>query len=302
MKSTLTLFFTSLLLPIFSATTLAQSGELRQIHQERSLYRNILVTEDDVRLCMRFTVTATSGQNQSCRFLDDYDKLVFPYAKLVLTSLLIQDNPQRILIVGLGGGTLVHTYSTLFPDAEIHISEIDDAVVHVAEEYFDFVETDKINVETVDGRVHIKRAGLRGEKFDLVILDAFNGEYIPEHLLTREFLQEVKQLLPENGMVVANTFSTSGLYDAESVTYQDVFGEIYNIRQIGTGNRIIVGSMQPLPDKATLEARAPALLERLNRFGMNVAEFTQFMSTEQQWDTSARVMTDQYAPGNLLNR
>ena len=104
MKSTLTLFFTSLLLPIFSATTLAQSGELRQIHQERSLYRNILVTEDDVRLCMRFTVTATSGQNQSCRFLDDYDKLVFPYAKLVLTSLLIQDNPQRILIVGLGGG------------------------------------------------------------------------------------------------------------------------------------------------------------------------------------------------------
>ena len=179
MKSTLTLFFTSLLLPIFSATTLAQSGELRQIHQERSLYRNILVTEDDVRLCMRFTVTATSGQNQSCRFLDDYDKLVFPYAKLVLTSLLIQDNPQRILIVGLGGGTLVHTYSTLFPDAEILISEIDDAVVHVAEEYFDFVETDKINVETVDGRVHIKRAGLRGEKFDLVILDAFNGEYIP---------------------------------------------------------------------------------------------------------------------------
>lgn len=284
-----------------AAPALAQQGELRQIHQERSLYRNILVTEDEVRRCMRFTVTSTTGQNQSCRFYDDFDKLVFPYGKLVLSSLLIQDNPRRILIVGLGGGTLVHTYNTLFPDAEIVISEIDDAVVNVAERYFDFKETDKIKVETVDGRIDIKRRGLRGEKFDLVILDAFNGEYIPEHLLTREFLQEVKQLLSENGMVVANTFSTSGLYDAESVTYMDVFGEIYNIRQAGTGNRIIVASQQPLPDKATLEARAPALKPRLERFGMDVTEFTRYMETEADWNTNARVLTDQYSPGNLLN-
>jgi spermidine synthase len=301
MKLLPTCLLAALSFPLLCSTALAQQGELRQIHQERSLYRNILVTEDDVRRCMRFTVTATTGQNQSCRFYDDHDKLVFPYAKLVLTSLLVQDNPQRILIAGLGGGTLVHTYSTLFPDAEIYITEIDDAVVNVAEQYFDFVETDKIKVEVVDSRVHIKRAGIRGEKFDLVILDAFNGEYIPEHLLTREFLEEVKLLLPENGMVVANTFSTSRLYDAESVTYSDVFGQIYNIRQVGTGNRIIVASMQPLPDKATLEARAAALKPRLERFGMDVTEFTRYMDTESDWNTNARVLTDQYSPGNLLN-
>jgi spermidine synthase len=306
MKLTLTSLLSTLvtaatLLTGASTAALAQQGQLRQIHQERSLYRNILVTEDDVRRCMRFTVTATTGQNQSCRFYDDYDKLVFPYGKLVLSSLLVQDNPQRILIVGLGGGTLVHTYSTLFPNAEIFVSEIDDAVVHVAERYFDFKETDKIHVEVVDGRIDIKRRGLRGEKFDLVILDAFNGEYIPEHLLTREFLQEVKALLPENGMVVANTFSTSRLYDAESVTYSDVFGEIYNVRQAGTGNRIIVASQQPLPDKATLDARAAALRPRLARFGMDVTEFTRYMDKEPDWNTNARVLTDQYSPGNLLN-
>ena len=306
MKLTLTSLLSTLvtaatLLTGASTAALAQQDQLRQIHQERSLYRNILVTEDDVRRCMRFTVTATTGQNQSCRFYDDYDKLVFPYGKLVLSSLLVQDNPQRILIVGLGGGTLVHTYSTLFPNAEIFVSEIDDAVVHVAERYFDFKETDKIHVEVVDGRIDIKRRGLRGEKFDLVILDAFNGEYIPEHLLTREFLQEVKALLPENGMVVANTFSTSRLYDAESVTYSDVFGEIYNVRQAGTGNRIIVASQQPLPDKATLDARAAALRPRLERFGMDVTEFTRYMDKEPDWNTNARVLTDQYSPGNLLN-
>lgn len=278
----------------------AQNG-LRNIHQERSLYRNIVVTEDSNRRCMRFTITSRSGQNQSCRFLERPVELVFPYAKMTLSSLLVQDNPQRILIVGLGGGTLPDTYSRLFPDAEIIISEIDDAVFRVAREYFGFQETDKIKVDIGDARVYIKRAGLRGEKFDLVILDAFNGEYIPEHLMTTEFLEEVKMLLPENGMVVSNTFSTSRLFAAESNTYRSVFGEIFNIRMSGTGNRVIVSSMQPLPDRATLEARAPAFQERLEQFGMDVTDYIQYMSTEVTWDSSQRLLTDQYSPANLLN-
>ena len=283
------------------ATTSYAQDEAKQIHQERSLYRNILVTEDSVRRCMRFTITERTGQNQSCRFLEDYDKLVFPYARMVLSSLLVQDNPQRILIVGLGGGTLVHTYSTLFPQAEIIIAEIDEAVVSVAKDYFDFVETDKIKVATEDARVYIKRAAIRKEKFDLVILDAFNGEYIPEHLMTAEFLTEVKSLLPFQGMVVANTFSTSRLYAAESVTYAHVFGEFFNVRQTGTGNRIIVASMQPLPDEATLAQRAITLQARLERFDMKIADYPQYMQTEADWDTKERVLTDQYAPANLLN-
>tara|TARA_B110000305_G_C19414867_1_gene627428 strand:+ start:912 stop:1865 length:954 start_codon:yes stop_codon:yes gene_type:complete len=285
---------------IFAKDMLAQNG-IRYIHQERSLYRNILVTEDTQRRCLRFTITSRSGQNQSCRFLDKPRELVFPYAKMTLSSLLVQDQPQRILIVGLGGGTLSDTYSLLFPDTEIVISEIDDAVVRVASEYFDFEETDKISVDVGDARVFIKRQGLRGEKYDLVILDAFNGEYIPEHLMTTEFLEEVKRLLPENGMVLANTFSTSRLYAAESNTYREVFGEFYNIRMNGTGNRVIVASMQPLPDQETLTSRAPAFRQRLEQFGMDITEFPQLMSTEITWDTNQRILTDQYSPANLLN-
>ena len=283
-----------------STMTSAQIG-LRTIHQERSLYRNILVTEDYERRCMRFTITDRIGQNQSCRYLDDKDKLVFPYAKLVLTSLLVQDNPERILIVGLGGGTLVHTYSSLFPNAEIIIAEIDEAVVRVAREYFDFEETDRIRVETVDARVYVKRAGLRGEKFDLVILDAFNGEYIPEHLMTMEFFEEVKMLLPQDGMVVSNTFSSSRLYAAESNTYREVFDQIFNVRMAGTGNRIIIAPMQALPDRATLEQRAPLFRERLERFDMDITTFPRLMQTTADWDTGERPLSDQYSPANLLN-
>jgi spermidine synthase len=220
---------------------------------------------------------------------------------MVLSSLMVQDNPKRILILGLGGGTLVHTYQLLFPQAEIIIVEIDEAVIKVAREYFDFTETALIKAEAVDGRVYVKRAGLRGEKFDLVILDAFNGEYIPEHLMSREFLEEVKQLLPEQGLVIANTFSTSRLYDAESATYAAVFGDLFNIRQFGTGNRVIITSLQPLPDRATLDARAVTLQSRVTRFGMEASDYPELMETERDWNQNARILTDQYSPANLLN-
>ena len=62
--------------------------------------------------------------------------------------------------------------------------------------------------------------------YDLVMLDAFNEDYIPEHMLTREFLQELKAVMTPNGTIVANTFSGTELYDHESTTYKAVFGPL----------------------------------------------------------------------------
>ena len=55
------------------------------------------------------------------------------------------------------------------------------------------------------------------------MLDAFDGEYIPEHLMTVEFL-EMRDLLSDDGVLVANTFASSKLYDYESATYAEAFG------------------------------------------------------------------------------
>ena len=68
------------------------------------------------------------------------------------------------------------------------------------------------------------------------MLDAFDHEYIPEHLLTREFLQEIKGLLAERGVLAANTFASSRLYDFESATYYSVFGEFYRLKQRQPGD------------------------------------------------------------------
>ena len=102
-----------------------------------------------------------------------------------------------------------------------------------------------------DGRPFIKRAGIRREKYDYIVLDAFSGDYIPEHMLTREFLDEVRNIMRPESVLVANTFSTSRLYDHESVTYQRAFGEFFNFKLPTTGNRIIITQLEPLPPEAS---------------------------------------------------
>lgn len=188
----------------------------------------------------------------------------------------------------------------LFPEAHIDTLEVDPAVVRVAERFFNFQPDDHMKVHTTDARVFIKRAGLRGEKYDYIMLDAFSGEYIPEHLLSQEFLQEVADILADDGILVANTFASSRLYDHESVTYESVFGRFYALREAGSGNRILLAGNRELPPPAELVSVARSLFPSLRPYGINILEYPARISDTVDWDPSVRVLTDQYSPANLL--
>ncbi|WP_226911415.1 spermidine synthase [Gallaecimonas mangrovi] len=285
-----------LLLSVFAANSTAKT-----VHQERSLYQNLSVVEKDGRRCLVFAAIR-GDQNQTCQYLDGSEKLVFPYVRMVLAGLLVNPKPQRILMVGLGGGSVPTVLHELYPDSQIDVVEIDPAVEKVAKAYFGFKESAKMQVTISDARVFIKRAALSHQQYDLVILDAFNGDYIPEHLMTEEFLEESKGLLSDQGVLVANTFSTSKLYDHESTTYRKVFGPFFNFKMKGTLNRVIIAAKAPLPSAQTLNENAASLTPELKAFAVPIAQYPDKLSTAIDWDTSARVLTDQYAPVNLLNK
>ena len=173
------------------STALNTQANAKVIHSERSLYRNILVEENSGLRCLKFNVKSSKTQ-QSCMSVDAPNQLVFNYTKMLFSSLLINPNPERILIIGIGGGTMSNALNQLFPKVSITNVEIDPAVIKVAKSYFNFVENKRVTSVVQDGRIFVKRAVLKKEKYDWIILDAFNGDYIPEHLMTQEFLQETK--------------------------------------------------------------------------------------------------------------
>lgn len=281
------------------AAVLLQPVAAETLHEERSLYRDITVTQEGQRRCLVFNVHR-GDRNQTCMNTADPERLVFEYAKMSFAGLLLNPNPRRVLIAGLGGGSLPSALTTLFPEAQIDVIEIDQAVVNVAKEFFDFEETDQVSVIVNDARVYVKRAALLEKKYDLVILDAFTGDYIPEHLLTLEFLQEVRSIMTPDGVLVANTFSTSRFYDHESETYQRAFGEFFNFKLPSSGNRIIIARDELLPPRGKMMQTARDLAPRVGRFGVPLLEYPNRLSTRVDWDRSRRVLTDQYSPSNLL--
>lgn len=296
---TIRLFSMGMLATLFSVFSSAPA-QSKVVHQQKSLYQNIVVLEEDGRRCLSFS--STQGLRiQSCQYLKNSDRLVFPYARMALSGLLINPNPRKILIVGLGGGSISQVLGELYPDTQIDIVEIDPAVAKVAHDYFHFRETDNMSVTIADARVFIKRAGLKGDQYDYILLDAFNGDYIPEHLMTQEFLQEAKQLLTADGVLIANTFSSSRLYDHESVTYQKVFGQFLNFKNPEeSGNRFIIARKAELPDLQALKSQASLIAKHLSKYGVHIEQFPERMSADVDWDTSARVLTDQFSPANLL--
>lgn len=282
---------------ILFGACIATAQAQKLVHSERSLYREVLVYEQGKERCMCFTRNCRIGR-QTCLNTAAPERFVMNYTKMMMASLFIEPQPTSILIIGLGGGTLPVALQGLLPDARIDIVEIDPAVVRVAERYFGFKKSDKITVAEIDGRVFVKRAQRQQRKYDLVMLDAFDHEYIPEHLLTKEFLQEVASLLTPNGVLAANTFSSSRLYDHESVTYAAVFGQFYNLK---TENRVILARNGSLPPVADIQRNAERFKSAFKRLGIDAEYTASLFSTRVDWDRQARVLTDQYSPANLLN-
>lgn len=283
------------LLLIFSTNLSA-----RTIHKERSIYRNIVITEKNKQRCMRFESRRRSISNQACIDLNNRDKLVFEYTRSIMAGLAINPSPKNILIIGLGGGSLPSAFAKILPDTEVVSVEIDPAVAKLAKKYFYYTESDKIKTSIKDGRVYVKRALKQQQRFDWIILDAFNGDYIPEHLLTKEFLMETKKLLSQGGLLTANTFNGSKLYDYESVTYQSVFKQLKILRSPTKGNRIIFAcNCEEMPKDIQVDS---ALNTTLLGYGVNLKSLVNQLSDDVDWDTSVLPLTDQFSPANLLSQ
>ncbi|MBU4610441.1 fused MFS/spermidine synthase [Achromobacter sp. GG226] len=258
------------------------------VHVEPSTFSPIVVYEEADERCMTFGAVRAAGR-QTCQALNDPQHMVFAYSRMMMSALFAHPDPRRILVIGLGGGTLSRALVDVLPEAQVDTVEIDPAVLKVATEHFGFAQGPRQTVHIADGRAFVEQAAAQGRQYDLIFLDAFDVTYIPPHLLTREFLTLVRERLAPGGILAANTFTASGLYAQESSTYAAVFGRFYNLRE---SNRVIIAARDTLPDAKALRARAQALAPRLAPYGIDVNAQLQGFRDKPDWPAGARILTD----------
>lgn len=108
----------------------------------------------------------------------------------------------RVLMIGLGGGTISRQITAFYKDASIDAVEIDRCVAELASKHFDMGDA---NVIVADGAEFVKRAG---SHYDLIILDAFEGSKVPEAFVNREFFEDAYKILSEDGMLAINSMDS----------------------------------------------------------------------------------------------
>ena len=268
---------------------LAQANGL--LEKRESLYNNIFIFGDND------TVTMTFGQNkryytESSMKLSDPSALTVDYTRFMTLGIAYPPKVERILEIGLGGGRTVSYLSATMPDAGILAVELDKDVVDLARKYFKFQETARLRSVVSDGRTFLMRDP---EKWDVIMIDAYRGPFVPFHLLTREFYTLVKSRLTPGGVVVQNIEPSTMLFDSASATLKSVFPsvDLYD----GGGNVVAIGYEGPSLRQAELLQRAAAAQDRYKpRYDLR----TMAASRRVLGQPAGKVMTDDFAPVETL--
>jgi spermidine synthase len=265
----------------------AQTGV---VYETKSDYNTIVVTEDQNGV--RTLLFERNGARQSVVKLGDPDHIELPYVRAMLVSLALVESPQRILVVGLGGGTIPNFLHHHYPETTIDVVDIDPEVVRIAREFFGFRPDARLRVHVADGRQFIEQAN---PPYDLILLDAYGADSIPHHLATREFLQAVRRALTPHGLAAGNIWSRSSnrLYDSMVNTYRDVFDRLYLLDTRGAGNVIFFAL--PRPETLDLQdiTRRAENLSRQRHFPFPLAdELRSGFSSSSLSRTAARILRD----------
>ena len=221
----------------FAAFSVLGCAAQTVIYEKASSYNTIIVTED--QRGMRTLLFERGGGRQSVVKPGDPDHVELPYARVALAGLALCEEPRRILVVGLGGGTLPMFLRAHYPAATIDVAEIDPDVVDVAKKFFGFVDDELLRAHVGDGRQFIERA--RQADYDVIFLDAFGAHDVPKRLTTLEFLQITRRALKPNGVVVSNVWrpASNPLYDSMVRTHQEAFEELFILDVPGDVNNIL---------------------------------------------------------------
>jgi len=267
-------------------------GRVAHIETE---YNDVFITRRGKELVMSFQVKGWDYTESIINLLDP-DDLPLRYAQVMTIATVYPETPKKILMLGLGGGSISTYLGRFMAEAAITTVEIDPGVITAAKTYFGLRESERMRYRAGDGRVFLNR---NSELYDLILLDAYRGGYVPFHLLTREFYALVKQRLAPGGAAAFNVHDGSKLYASTVKTLVEVFPGL-DLYPTGVGEVIAVATIAPLA-KDTLEGRAAALQER-HGFRFPLPQILQRrMDNPRSQAASGDVITDDFAPADVYD-
>jgi spermidine synthase len=190
--------------------------------------------ENDGMLSLQFDALSL----QSEMSIEDPDRLVFSYTRAMMSFLLFEPSPKRIAMIGLGGGSLAKYCYRYLPQAEIAVVEINPDVIALRNEFAIPADDARFKVLLGDGAEFVKE---NHDLFDVLMVDGFDISGLPDALCSQQFYDDCFASLADNGIMVANLWSSDGLHGALAERIETSFaGHVVVVNADDSPNKIVL--------------------------------------------------------------
>ena len=257
--------------------------------EDESIYNYLQVRDDERRTVLSTNVMIGV---QSIRVKDRaLTGMYYDYA--LAAPVLINRSDKNILILGMGAGTFAERCRHYFPQSKIVGVEIDEKITSIARRYFGLPSD--IPIVTYDGRAYLQSVD---EKFDVIMVDAYQDITIPFQMSSTEFFGLVREHLTPDGVMVVNMslrdVSEGGITDCLTDTIAANFDDVRSVDVYNGTNREVFAAGR----SGVLDGLSDAAAE------IDDAELRSLMKKiSAEWRTpreGENILTDDRAPVELL--
>ncbi len=222
-----------------------------------------------------------------------------------------KDNVKNadMLILGMGTGTYATQCRRYLGIENIEGVEIDEKITELADKYFEL--PDDIPVVTYDGRAFLNATD---EKYDVIMVDAYQDITIPFQMSSVEFFTLVKDHLNPGGVMVVNMnmrgSKDGSINDYLADTIASVFSDVYTVDVAGSTNRELFASDNPAMHEDLMDNVKMNIAIRSFKSGIvpepgkQLTELEDMMAKVDsglvKYEAGDRILTDDKAPVELL--
>jgi spermidine synthase len=138
---------------------------------------------------------------QSRMLKSDPERLILDYTRTMMGFLLLSPNPQRIAMIGLGGGSLAKYCSHNLPAADFTSVELSSDVIALRNRFGIPQDNSHFRIICADGAEFVRR---ETESYDVLLVDGFDCDGQPEQLCSSFFYDNCHAALRQSGILVVN--------------------------------------------------------------------------------------------------
>ena len=270
------------------------SGTDVTIERVDSQYNTIFIQKNKSQLSMDFGYRNLRYE-ESAMDLSHPDDLIVSYTRIMTASIAYPSTPiHNIALIGLGGGRTIKYFLKFMPGIHIDVAELDPKVIDLAAKYFAVRSGNGAQIYNTDGRVFLRKTP---KHYDIILLDAYRGPFVPFHLTTKEFYQQVKEKLTVGGVMVQNIDPSTLFFDSTLVTIKSIFSNV-DVYQ-ADGNVILIGYNGSRLSNNELSRRASLRQEQF-KYRYNLISLVRDHDSNPAVSGKGKVLTDDFAPVEML--